>query len=1009
MTMIDTVRDCAHRTITHLCAALVLWVCFFTFSAQAAEPVRIGVLAFRSEPHTMQQWQPLAAVLKQAIPQNDFVVEALEIGELEQAVASRRLDFVLTNPGHYVLLSQRSGLSAPLATLAADVGGEPLSAFAGVIFTRADDNSINTLADAAGKYIALTSQKSLGGYQMQALEFKRAGLELPDAHRMLVTGMPQDKVVDAVLSGKADVGFVRSDLLESLIREGKLEHGQIKVINLQPMPGLPFSASTQLYPEWPFAALPHIDESLARRVAAALFSLEENKAATRALGIHGFVVPADYSSVRDLLRELRAPPYDTVPEVTLKDVWLRYHWQILGLLGVLVAIIALSVKLWVVRAALARERGLMRALFDALPDMVWLKNKEGVYLACNKRFERFFGAREADVVGKTDYDFVSRELADFFRENDRKAIEKDGLTVNEEEVTFADDGHHEFLETTKTSVHDTSGHLLGVLGIGHDVTERKLAEQAMHQAREAAEALADSKSEFLANMSHEIRTPMNAIIGLSRLALNQPVSGEVRDYLGKINTASEGLLGILNDILDFSKLEAGKFKIGHDGFDLREVLVNIHNIFVHRAEEKHLRFAVELDEATPTALVGDALRLQQVLSNLVGNAIKFTEHGHVAVKVKLMEAENSQARITFSVCDSGIGISEDEQARLFQPFSQIDTSSTRRFGGTGLGLAITHDLLCLMGSDLRIESTFGEGSRFYFNLPVQLASGQLHHVNDVRRAGREAGMLAQNLREKGSTMAGVRILVAEDNTINQQVVKEFLKLSGIQVDIANHGKEVLELLEKNSYDAILMDVHMPEMGGVEATETIRRQDQYKNLPILALTAGVTEDERNGCLASGMNDFIAKPINPEALIETLSRWVALGAGNRPQASLKNTDDCARIEAVLPSFDFSQLKTIIDGDGGALLNMLQMFYRDFSGAAGVVRLHIENHQLAEAANFLHCLKGVAGNMGANQLYTTSQTLDVQMRAGSYAPEVLNQWLEALNQVMAELSAALPAPGA
>lgn len=397
------------------------------------------------------------------------------------------------------------------------------------------------------------------------------------------------------------------------------------------------------------------------------------------------------------------------------------------------------------------------------------------------------------------------------------------------------------------------------------------ANQATIKAKENAEALATYKSEFLANMSHEIRTPMNAIIGLSQLALNKEVPDDVRDDLEKINQSSESLLGILNDILDFSKIEAGKLSIENRPFRLSDMLDNLRNLFSFRAEQKHLGFHITIASDVPNDLTGDALRIRQVLSNLIGNAIKFTSHGEIRLTVARLATTQEHARIRFCVSDTGIGISPENQAGLFQPFMQADSSITRRFGGTGLGLAISHGLVQRMNGELQVVSVPGSGSTFSVEIELGISPGELQ-VERSTKSQRQAGSLGESLRERGKVLRNVHILVAEDNLINQQVVKKLLSLANISVDIASNGKEVLQLLDNNTYDAILMDVHMPEMGGVEATEQIRRQPRFALLPIIALTAGVTDEEKASCLSCGMNDFLAKPIQPDALIEALIRWV-----------------------------------------------------------------------------------------------------------------------------------------
>ncbi len=315
-----------------------------SIQAHGAEPVKIGVLAFRPKPLTLAQWQPLTVVLKQALPEHDFVVEAFTYPELEQAVAGRQLDFVLTNPGHYVLLKKRNGLSSPLATVAADENGQSVTVYGGVIFTRAGQADINTLHDIKGKTVATATTNALSGYQVQAYELNRVGIRMPQGVKLLTTGMPHDKAVEEVLAGHADVGFARTGVLEGMAREGRLDLKQLKILNRQDIPGFSQQLSTRLYPEWPFVAMPHIDKNLARHVAAALFMLEENTAVTRAMGIHSFVVPADYSPVENMLREMRLPPFEASPSFTLQDIWTRYRWQMIGTL----LAFGIILSLWVI-------------------------------------------------------------------------------------------------------------------------------------------------------------------------------------------------------------------------------------------------------------------------------------------------------------------------------------------------------------------------------------------------------------------------------------------------------------------------------------------------------------------------------------------------------------------------------------------------------------------------------------------------------------------------------------
>jgi PAS domain S-box-containing protein len=374
-----------------------------------------------------------------------------------------------------------------------------------------------------------------------------------------------------------------------------------------------------------------------------------------------------------------------------------------------------------IRQNLAKSEAHLRTLVRTMPDLIWLKDANGVYLTCNPRFEQFFGADEADIVGKTDHDFVPKELADSFRAHDRAAMEK-GSSVNEEALTFARGEHQGIFETVKTPTYDAQGRLLGVLGVAREITERKELEKTLQQARVAAEAAAEAKGSFLANMSHEIRTPMNAIIGLTELALRTTLTPRQQDYLGKVHVAANSLLGILNDILDLSKVESGKLHLERTVFNLDDVLDGIATVLAVQVEEGGLELLFSRKPDVPTRLVGDPLRLSQVLTNLTSNARKFTEQGDIVVSTELVRLQGNDVTLRFAVRDSGIGMTAEQMARLFQPFSQADDSTTRRFGGTGLGLAISRQLVEMMGGRIWVDSQPGRGSTFTFEAKFELAS-----------------------------------------------------------------------------------------------------------------------------------------------------------------------------------------------------------------------------------------------------------------------------------------------
>lgn len=513
------------------------------------------------------------------------------------------------------------------------------------------------------------------------------------------------------------------------------------------------------------------------------------------------------------------------------------------------------------------------ALLENTGDYIYFKDHESRIRFCSQTLAIRMGYDSwHDMIGQYDREIFPEEAALVDTEEELSIFSNGHPIVNRIDPYIDSKGNHGWVSTSKWPVFSEEGNrVIGTFGISRDVSNQIEAEEKMQESHLLAERAAQIRGQFLANMSHEIRTPMNGIIGLSQLALNKELNPEIRDYLEKIDSSAQSLLGILNDILDFSKLEAGRVTIEKIQFDLYQMIDNLKNLFEAHAKAKLIEFRIGLTEDIPHHLVGDALRIQQILCNLVGNAIKFTSQGHVALYVKTKRLEHTNAILSFEVSDTGIGISETERSKLFQPFSQADGSITRKFGGSGLGLVISQQLLSLMDSQFNLDSQPGKGSTFQFDLILGTVPDE--KTKEIRHYHKtQAGELEKTLQESGNLRQGGRILVAEDNVINQQIVREFLNLSGMVVTIANNGQEVLSLLRENEFDAILMDVHMPVMGGLETTKRIRQNSQYADLPIIAFTAGVTENEHQTVIESGMNDFVTKPVNPGALIGTLTKWI-----------------------------------------------------------------------------------------------------------------------------------------
>lgn len=649
---------------------------------------------------------------------------------------------------------------------------------------------------------------------------------------------------------------------------------------------------------------------------------------------------------------------------------------------------------------------------DSAGDGIWDWNVAQGSVFFSGRWKEMLGFSE-DEIGSSLDEWSNRVHPDD-RANAYAAIQAhwDGETQiysNEHRMKCKDGSWKWILDRGVLIERSEDGKPLRMIGTHHDITKRQQYIEWLCKARELAEEIARAKSSFLANMSHEIRTPMNAIIGLSQLALNKEIPPEIRDYLEKIFNASYSLMAILNDILDLSKIEAKCMVIEYISFDLDALLGNLEYLFAAQAEEKRLDFCIELDPDTPRRLIGDALHLQQVLTNFLGNAIKFTEQGSVMLRVKLVEKDEKEVTIHFGVEDTGIGIAQKDIYKLFHPFSQIDGSITRRFGGTGLGLSISRELLGLMGSKIQVESTLGQGAHFYFKLRCSLAPQIEKDEAELHKKLQGPGSLAIEL-DPDHLLGGVRILVAEDDVVNQQVAREFLELSSVVVTLANNGAEALEWLEKDLFDGVLMDIHMPVMDGLEATRRIRENPDYADLPIIALTAEVTSEERERFMANGMNDFIAKPFQPEALVTTLLRWIKPGRnayvlqdGIEEDAKIPGTGDMAL--QTLPGFDFDNIMKILNGNGAQLMELLFTFVDNMAGMSGQVKDRIEQGAFEEAHVLVHRIKGTAGSLGATELLLVVEQLDEELKTDPGNLERLKVFEEVFERTMSTINALRP----
>jgi len=746
------------------------------------------------------------------------------------------------------------------------------------------------------------------------------------------------------------------------------------------------------------------------------------------------------------------------------------------------------------------------ALLDAVPNPIFVKDTDGIFTACNKAYTQAFGIKQQDFIGKTvlELDYLPEADRQAFFDADMKLIQEGGATREEITIQYADGRDYEVMYW-RNSFQLLDGKPGGMMGIVIDISDRKETERALHTAKQLAESATRAKSEFLANMSHEIRTPMNAILGLSDLALRTNLTPKQKDYLSKLHSAANSLLGILNDILDFSKIEAGKLDIESIAFSLDEVLESLATMISIKTQEKGLELLFSRAADVPANLIGDPLRLGQILVNLTNNAVKFTDEGEILVSIDCIDSSEDKVMLRFTVQDTGIGMTDEQCQKLFNSFTQADSSTSRKYGGTGLGLAISRQLIELMGGRIWVESQIGQGSSFRFEVPL-LIDAKAHktkhdisadlkgirvlvvddnlHAREILEAYlRQFGFYVETansaeqalvkLREaeepfklvlmdyimpggmdgisattvikkdvqleeipkvilvsahgqaeyadmpgfelmdnsvtkpvnpsllldltmetfgqevlndfkvkashsdmsKLQQLHGARVLLVEDNRINQQVAVEFLEQAHLIVDIAANGEQALEKLDTGHYDLVLMDIQMPVMDGYTATAKIRQQERFKDLPVLAMTANATLEDKKQAMSQGMNDHIAKPINSNELFRMLLKWIKPverdAIDDKELHIVSEEDSC--LPQKLPGIDISTGLQRVGGSEKFYKKLLIEFYLDHHDDIVKIRHHLENDNLEEAIRIAHTVKGIAATIGADVMRQCAAELE------------------------------------
>lgn len=747
------------RTLTTALGALLFLVAQSVPDVLAGS-VRLGVLANRGEELALQEYQPLAAYLSGMLPNLAFSVVPLPFNSVETAVASREVDFIIVNPALYVQLERRYGVMR-IATMNNQALGRASMRFGGVVFTRASNQQINSLEDIKGKRVAAVHPDSMGGWLVAYGEFFHKGIKPARDFLSLDFVGTHDGAVMAVLSGQADAGTVRTDTLEQMADAGTMALSDIKIIAHQEhgpeYDAFPFLLSTRLYPEWAVARLAHVSDDQARKVAAALLMAPDNFLGSSDTHIRSFTVPLNYEPVDELLRELKAKPYDKPQKVDFREFIVQHRAK------------ATPASLALVGLCLA-------AIY---------------FLSLSGRLRRV----QANLL---------MELA-----------------------------------------------------------EREKAEASLQTAKDTAERASRAKSFLVANMSHEIRTPLNGMLGMLQLLETTSLDPEQQSCVDLAVRSGTRLTSLISDILDLARMEAKKLFICETVFSISELLAEVQDTFKPSCVEKGIEFRMELDPRLPPRLLGDMNKIRQILYNLIGNSVKFTGKGTLSLAAwTIPPPAGAECGILFMVSDTGTGIPDDMLAFIFDPFTQVDDSYTRKYEGAGLGLNIVKQLVEVLGGSLSVETEVGTGTVMAFSQALRIPRGSLPRFISAGVSDPPAHI---------PDSPGLRILLVEDEKTNRVSLTRLLEIQGHKVASAENGKQAVDILGNEQFDCVLMDVQMPVMDGLTAVKAIRNLDgPSAKVPILALTAHAMAGDRDRFLSAGMNDYLSKPVDMNELRKALAR-------------------------------------------------------------------------------------------------------------------------------------------
>jgi len=645
---------------------------------------------------------------------------------------------------------------------------------------------------------------------------------------------------------------------------------------------------------------------------------------------------------------------------------------------------------------LRKSRKKYKVTIDNSFDVIFSLNAEGNFLFVSHAWERHFGYPIKEVLGKNFADFAHPDDITPLTTYLSKIISSGkSKTSPPYRVKHSDGSWRSFIANGSRYANTDNEWLF--IGVAHDITDQLAAEQNLLQAKAAAEAANIAKSKFLANMSHEIRTPMNGLIGLIELLLATELTEEQRKYVELARQSGRNLVQLISDILDLSKIEARKIELAAQNFDLKAEITDTINILALQATEKGLKLDSLIDADVPLYLRGDTLRLRQIINNLIGNAIKFTGKGTVSLHIRKDAEDEHYVTVRFLVRDSGIGVAPDKLEAIFEPFTQADGSTSRKFGGTGLGLSISRQLAELMGGTVGVESVEGEGATFWFTAVLE-KTAEIVPDFPAPSGPRESFQGEGTVKTKAAT--ATRLLLAEDDPVNQLVTKSILERSGYQVDVAGDGREVLELLERKDYALVLMDCMMPGVTGYEATAVIRDQtSKVRNhaIPIIAMTAKTYKEDREKCLADGMDDYLSKPVVLADMLALIEKWA--GFDSRFAFAHPDAEKIEQYETAAEIINMEELLKRTTGDKKLTRDMAATFIESAPKDIWSIKNSLTAGDAVALCKSAHKLKGAAANISLPLLSETARRIETLAgdddleNAGKLLPELEQRSEQAL----------------